>query len=241
MTSEERSRAKKLGRLSQAYSKSIPHKGLIAAAITIMALTYPILFFAGIREYILAAHIFLSNFILFMCSNDNVGDGGAPNGSDIGLPITGSSGTGAFFCTLPFEAKDILRMRFRTLEINFAVTAVPAVIIQTVLILTGSSEGLFPSGFCAAALSLAELLYTVTIFIRKYQVKLYANISVFVLSAFVSVLTFVTDEDIYPIIKAFEFLSGWIGVAVLVISPIIISAVGEIYLKNKKDPSWHLR
>lgn len=242
MTSEERSRAKKLSRLSQAYARSIPHKTFITVTLIIMFLLYVIWLFADASGYIPSTHIFLSNFILFLCSSDLVGDNDMPINSDIGiLPVTGAAGTGAFLCTLPFKAKDILCMRLRTLEINFAVVTVSAVIMQTVLILTGSSEGLFPSGFCAAALSVAELLYMVVVFMRRYPIKLYSNMTVFALTAIASCVTFIIDEDTYPMIKAFEFLSGWTGLAVIIISPILISAAGEIYLKNKKDPSWHLR
>lgn len=242
MTLEERSRAKKLGRLSQAYARSISSKAVITVTLIIMFLLYVIWFLADVSGYIPSTHIFLSNFILFLCSNDLVGDNDMPTNSDIGiLPVTGAAGTGAFFCTLPFKAKDILCMRLRTLEINFAVVTGSAAITQAVLILTGSSEGLFPSGFCAAVIALSELLYMIVTFIRKYPIKLYANLTVFVLAAFASCITFIIDEDIYPMIKAFEFLSGWAGLAVLIISPILISAAGELYLKNKKDPSWHLR
>lgn len=242
MTLAERKRAKKLERLSRNYAGTIPHKAAVAVTLIIMLLLYTIWFFAGVSGYIPSTHIFLSNFLLFMCSNDLVGDNDAPTNSDIGiLPVSGAAGTGAFLCTLPFRAKDILCMRLRKLEINLAVVNASAVIMQTVLILTGSSEGLFPSGFCAAVLSIAELLYMVVTFIRKYQIKLYSNLTVFVLSAIFSCVTFIVDEDTYTMLKAFEFLSGWAGLAVLVISPILISAAGEIYLKNKKDPSWHLK
>lgn len=242
MTSEERSRAKKLSVLSKAYAKSISPKAFITVTLIIMFLLYDIWFWAGASGYIPSTHIFLSNFILFLCSNDLVGDNDMPTNSDIGiLPVTGAAGTGAFLCTLPFKAKDILCMRLRTLEINFAVVTVSAVIMQTVLILTDSIEGLFPSGFCAAALSIAELLYMVVTFLRRYPIRLYANLTVFVLAAFASCISFIIDESTYPIVKPFEFLSGWAGLAVIIISPILISAAGEIYLKNKKDPSWHLR
>ena len=243
MTLEERSRAKKLSMLSKAYVKLlIPHKAFVIVMLILMVLVYSIWFFADVSGYIPATHIFLSNFILFLCSNDLVGDNDMPTNSDIGiLPVTGAAGTGAFLCTLPFKAKDILCMRLRTLEINFAVVTGSAVIMQIVLILTNSSEGLFPSGFCAAVLAFSELLYMVVTFIRKYPIKLYANLTVFVFAAFASCVTFIIDEDTYPMIKAFEFLSGWAGLAVIIISPILISAAGEIYLKNKKDPSWHLK
>ena len=243
MTSEERSRAKKLSMLSKAYVKLlISNKAFVIVMLILMVLVYPIWFLADVSGYIPSTQIFISNFILFLCSSDLVGDNDMPANSDIGvLPVAGASGTGAFFCTLPFKAKDILCMRLGTLEMNFAVVTVSAAIAQTVLILTNSSEGLFPSGFCAAVIALSELLYMIVTFIRKYPIKLYANLTVFVLAAFASCVTFIIDEDIYPMIKAFEFLSGWAGLAVIIISPILVSAAGEIYLKNKKDPSWHLR
>ena len=143
MTLEERSRAQKLSMLSKAYVKLlISNKAFVIVMLILMVLVYPIWFFADVSGYIPSTQIFISNFILFLCSNDLVGDNDMPTNSDIGvLPVAGASGTGAFFCTLPFKAKDILCMRLRTLEINFAVVTVSAAKAQTVLILTNSSEG----------------------------------------------------------------------------------------------------
>ncbi|MDE6133793.1 MAG: hypothetical protein K2G04_10545, partial [Oscillospiraceae bacterium] len=142
-------------------------------------------------------------------SNDNVGDGSVPNGSDIGLPITGSSGTGAFFCTLPFEAKDILRMRLRRFEIQLAFINIVAVITQILFILIYGGVPL-QSGFCTALILLAELLYMVTIFIRNHQVKLYSKLTVLVAFVILSCPAFGSDADLYnealPLMTAFRFL-----------------------------------
>ncbi|MDE5741219.1 MAG: hypothetical protein K2H90_02075, partial [Oscillospiraceae bacterium] len=101
------------------------------------------------------------------------------------------------------------------------------------------------SGFYTALILLAELLYMVTIFIRNHQVKLYSKLTVLVAFVILSCPAFGSDADLYnealPLMTAFRFLSGWAGIAVLIISPILIAAAGEIYLKNKKDPSWHLK
>lgn len=245
MTSEERSRAKKLERLSLAYEKPfISRSAVMTAAIIFVALLYLLWYFLGVSEYIPSAHACFAVMIMFLYSNDNVGDGGAPNGSDIGLPITGSSGTGAFFCTLPFEAKDVLRMRLRRFEIQLAIINIITVITQILPILMYGGAPL-QWGFCTALLLLAELLYMAAIFIRHYQIKLYTNIIISLVFVILSCSAFApaTDlyNDVFPLMNVFEFLSGLSGIVALIIFPILILTVGEIYLKNKKDPSWNLR
>lgn len=245
MTLEERSRAQKLERLSRAYEKPIiSQKAVMTVTIIFMALLYIIWTFADASECIPSAHAVFAIMIMYTYSNDNVGDGGAPNGSDIGLPITGSSGTGTFFCTLPFKAKDILHVRLRRFEINIAFINIVAVINQ-LLSIHRFGGGMFPSGYCIAVILLAELIYMVTMFIRHYQIKLYTNLTIMVVFVIFSSSAFAAGTDLYndvmPLLKAFWFLSGRTGIAALIIFPILILTAGEFYLKNKKDLSWHLK
>lgn len=246
MTLEERSRAKKLERLLMDYGKIImTRRGVMRVIIIIMALTYLLWFGVDCGSYVPSTHVFFTVIIMGICNDDNVGDGGAPQGIDIGFPAMGSLGMGTFFCTLPFRAKDILNMRLRRFEINLAFINIIAVINQ-VLFIKMHGE-MFPSGYCIALVLLAELLYMVTLFIRHYQVKLYANLAIVVAFITLSSPAFDSNVDtdfnneILPLMKAFHFMDGWVGAAALVIVPLIILTAGEFYLKNKKDPSWNLR
>lgn len=243
MTSEERSRAQKLEKLLTDYGKIIiTRRGVMRVIIIIMVLTYLLWFWLDASS-IPSIHVFFAIIIMGIYTEDNVGDGGAPNSGDIGLPITGSSGTGVFFCTLPFRAKDILNMRFRRFEINLAFINIVALINQVLFI--SMYGGMFPSGYGIALILLAELLFMAVMFIRHYQIKLYANLAIVVVFIVLSNSAFVPDTDLYnetlPLMKAFHFMDGWVGAAALIIIPILILTAGELYLKNKKSVSWNLR
>ncbi|MDE6596101.1 MAG: hypothetical protein K2K44_08835 [Oscillospiraceae bacterium] len=244
MTLEERSRAKKLEKLLTDYGKIImTRRGVMRVIIIIMAFMYLLWFLVDRGEYIPSAHVFFTVIIMGVCNDDNVGDGGAPQGIDIGFPAIGSLGMGTFFCTLPFRAKDILNMRLRRFEINLAFINIVALINQVLFI--SMYGGMFPSGYCIALVLLSEIIYMVTMFIRNYKIKLYSNLSLVAVFVILSCPAFIDDTEAYqeilPLMKAFHFMDGWVGAAALIIIPILILTAGEIYLKNKKDPSWNLR
>ena len=135
MTLEERCRAKNLERLSREYEKHIiTRRGVMRVIIIIMALTY-LFWFLVDASSIPSIHVFFAVSIIGIYTEDNVGDGGAPQNSDIGLPVVGSSGTGTFFCTLPFKARDILNMRFRRFEINLVIVNLVALLNQVLFII----------------------------------------------------------------------------------------------------------
>ena len=246
MTLEERSRAKKLEKLLTDYGKIImTRRGVMRIIIIIMALTYLLWFGVDRGKYVPSTHVFFAVMIMGICTEDNVGDGGAPQSIDMGFPAMGSLGMGTFFCTLPFRAKDILNMRFRRFEINLAFINIVALINQ-VLFIKMHGE-MFPSGYCIALILLAELLYMVTLFIRHYQIKLYSNLMLAVVFIALSTPAFDNNVDtdfnkeMLPLMKAFQFMDSWVGAAALVIVPLIILTAGEFYLKNKKSVSWNLR
>ena len=245
MTLEERSRAKKLEKLLTDYGKIIiTRRGVMRVIIIIMAFMYLLWFSVDCGKYVPSAHVFFAIIIMGIYNEDNVGDGGAPQGVDIGFPAMGSLGMGTFFCTLPFRAKDILNMRFRRFEINLAFINIIALVNQ-ILFTKIMYGGMFTSGYCIALLLLAELLYMVTMFIRNYKIKLYSNLALVVVFIVLSSSAFADDTEFYqetlPLMKAFHFMDGWVGAAALIIVPLIILTAGEFYLKNKKDPSWNLR
>lgn len=249
MTSEEKGRTnervQKLEKLAYAYEKHIVSiKTVRKVTVVIMILLYLIWYGAGVSEYVPATHVFFAAFIMTLYSEDNFEDGSIPSGRDIGLPITGASGSSAFFCTLPFEAKDVLRMRLKRFMANIVFINTIAVINQ-ILFIVKFSGGLFPSGYCTALLLISETAYAATVFAGKRKIKTYICAMILVLSIILSNFAFAPGTDSYneilPLMNAFDFLSNWAAAAVLIIFPIIIWAAGEIYLKNKNDLSWNLR
>ena len=237
MTLEERSRAKKLEKLSEAYVKSLPQKIVIPIMLAVMAVLFSIMFATGGGEVVPAMHIMFSGALLVGYSNGNIGDRDTVIDARIhGTQISGSMYTGPFLCTLPFKAKDLLALRIREFEINIAAINISAVVIHIILMLTGSDFGL-----CVALTAFLEVGFLIMIFVRRFNNKFFLELLIFVIVMTLAIGSIDSDGTTIEIYNAFDFLSGWLGIAVLVIFPILISAAGELYLKNKKSVSWNLR
>lgn len=239
MTLEERKRAKKLGRLSQAYVKSMPQKIVIPIVLAVMAVLFSIMFATDGGEVVPAMHVLFSGILLIGYANDLTGDNGVEtsiNNNVLGAQISGTMYTGAFLCTLPFKAKDMLALRIREFEINIAAINISAVVIHIILMFTDSSSGL-----CAALIPLLEVGFLILIFVRRFNNKFFMELLIFVIVMTLAIGSVDSDGTTTEIYNAFEFLSGGLGIAVLVISHILISAAGELYLKSKKTVSWNLR
>lgn len=239
MTLEERKRAKKLERLSQAYVKSMPQKICIPIMLAIMAVIYSIMFATGGGEGVPAIHTVISGILLLAYSNGITGDRDTGIDTRIhGTQISGTMYTGPFLCTLPFKAKDMLALRIREFEINIAAINIPAAVIHIILMLTGGS-----SGFCAALIPLMEVGFLILIFVRRFN-KLslfYLEMLIFIVAMTLAIASISLEEAEEGIYTDFEFLSGMPGIAAIMISHILILAAGELFLKNKKSVSWNLR
>lgn len=239
MTLEERSRAKKLERLSQAYVKSMPQKTVIPIMLAAMAVLFSIMFATGGGETVPAMHIMFSGILLIGYSNGIIGDRDTAIDTRIyGTQISGAMYTGPFLCTLPFKAKDMLAVRIREFEVNIAAINVSAIVIHIILMLNSGTDKL---GLCVALTAFLEIGFLIMIFVRRFNNKFFLEILIFVIVMTLSIESIDPDINSAGVYRAFEFLSGWAGAAALVISPIIISAAGELYLKNKKSVSWNLR
>lgn len=239
MTLEERKRAKKLERLSQAYVKSMPQKIVIPIVLAVMAVLFSIMFATDGGEVVPAMHVLFSGILLIGYANDLTGDNGIETGINnniLGAQISGTMYTEPFLCTLPFKAKDMLALRIREFEINIAAINISAVVIHIILMVTDSSSGL-----CAALNPLLEVGFLILIFVRRFNKKFFLEMLIFIIVMTLAIGSIDSDGTTTEIYNAFDFLSGWLGIAVLVISPILISAAGELYLKSKKTVSWNLR
>lgn len=241
MTSEERSRAKKLEKLLGTYEKGVSQKTFIIIFLAIMAVVYSIVFAVGGKEIIFIHVIILGTFLLIF-TTDTAGDTSlATRAVDfLGAQVIGKNCTGPFLCTLPFKAKDLLSARLSRLEVSITVASVSSVAVNVASVLTNSPAEEY-LGFCAAIVVFMELGALLVTFMRNFKSRFFLQILFFVSVVDMAMETVDSEGTTYRISNSFEFLSGWAGVAVLVLAPIIISAAGEIYLKNKKDPSWHLR
>ena len=237
MTLEERSRAKKLEKLSQAYVKSLPQKIVIPIMLAVMSVLYSIMFATGGGEFVPAMHVMFSGLLFIVFSNGMVGDRDTGIDARIqGTQISGSMYTGPFLCTLPFKARDLLALRIMEFEINIAAINVFAIVIHIILMLTGSTSGL-----CVALTVFLEAGFLIMIFVHRFNNKFFLEMLIFVIAMTFAIGSIDSEGTTVEIYNAFDFLSGRLGIAVLVISTILISAAGELYLKNKKSVSWNLR
>lgn len=241
MTSEERSRAKKLEKLLGTYEKGVSQRTFIIIVLAIMAVVYSIVFAVGGKEIIFIHVIILGTFLLIF-TTDTAGDTSlATRAVDfLGAQVIGKNCTGPFLCTLPFKAKDLLSARLSRLEVSITVASLSSVAVNIASVLTHSPAEKY-SGFCSSIVVFMELGALLVTFMRNFKSRFFLQILFFVSVVDMAMETVDSEGTTYRISNSFEFLSGWAGVAVLVLAPIIISAAGEIYLKNKKDPSWHLR
>ncbi|MDE7290242.1 MAG: hypothetical protein K2N71_12210, partial [Oscillospiraceae bacterium] len=211
MTLEERSRAKKLEKLSQAYVKSLPQKIVIPIMLAVMAVLFSIMFATGGGEVVPAMHVMFSGILLIGYSNGIIGDRDTVIDTRVyGTQISGSMYTGPFLCTLPFKAKDLLALRIREFEINIAAINISAVVIHIILMLTGSAFGL-----CVALTAFLEAGFLIMIFVRRFNNKFFWELLIFVIVMTLAIESIDSEGTTTEIYNAFDFLSGWLGIAVL--------------------------
>lgn len=256
MTIAERKRARRLIGVSETYGAEVITKitlPLFTALVVIIAALFG--FFAykdGTAYDILpmAAIISFMTYFFAMVSNMLVGDGDVLI-KDMPEVYHGSAATGKFFCTLPFEAGDLLNVRIVRWEQCTAINAVLYIAVQIASMIMEATGSPMYHSYCGMSFIFAVWTAAVMLcgtLIRGHRVLVFAigiaygvsfYMSIDVLSAFEDDLPAIARlDETMPALGAFYGVSG---ILLYIAAMVVIDLIGQFAVKKRKDISWHLK
>lgn len=254
MTVTERKRAHRLIRVSETYGCEVITKltlPLFAGFVVIVVGLFGFFAYKDDTAYDILPMAAIFSFITYffaMFSNMLAGDG-EPFVKDMPEVCHGSSATGKFFCTLPFEAGDLLNTRIIRWEQCTAINTALYVAVQIASMIMEATGSPMYHSYCGmsfifavwtAAITLCGTLirgHRVFIIGIAYGVSFYAAINV--LSAFEDDLPAIARlDETMPVLGAFYGVSG---ILLYIAALIVIDIIGQFAVKKRRDISWHLK
>lgn len=257
MTRNERKRAALLEEVSQTYCQTGTNKNLIVVAATAMtvfcALMSPVMIKKNEPDILMPMNILISSCVLTMLtslSTSLVGDISNPDRNNAAVLKTGGTMmTGKFLCTLPFEGKDILNLRFINWERQLILKTAFTVIIQIILLALGFA-GYEISGFvCGAAILLMFIgeIFLLASFMTKsglLSVAAGVGLSAFSFLGEIALMGISAERSIEAGAGFVSFVSAFSGISGIVLTIALTAAfilVGEKLLSGRKLMSWKIK
>lgn len=258
MTREERKRTSELekvidlygsGSVSSIFAKIMTFSTIIADAVLFIR-------FFGKDELFNIGGILYINALFFMLAfavhpsfAQQIGDTGsyARIWDNAVLSLGGAVHMGKFLCTLPFNAKDILKLRLIIFEKNLCMQTVLAAALQTAMLIAKSMgfqtyDNVF--GMVTIIYLSAEVLIFLVCLSRAtpYQFIIYGALCGFT-GAFMGSIMPSTAEKAAELESSLSFLnvfSGVSGIVIVIVFAAALIAAGEFYVKRKNGVSWHM-
>lgn len=253
MTIAERKRAHRLIRVSETYG------GEASTKITLPLFTGLVVIIVGFfswgtynegSAYDILPMTAVCSFFIYMpaalaCSF--AGDGTVVK--DMPEVYHGSTATGKFFCTLPFEAGDLLNTRMIRWEQGAAVSAVLYTAAQiTSMIMEALGIPMYHS-YCGISFIFAVLTAAVMLcgtLIRGFRVIGLGFAYGVSFAAYTGILSEFEDDlpaiarldETAPALGAFYGVSG---ILLYIAALIVIDIIGQFAVKKRKDVSWKLK
>lgn len=253
MTIAERKRAHRLIRVSVAYGGEASTKITMPVFAGLVVIIVGIFSWVTYNEgsaYDILPMTAVCSFFIYMpaalaCSF--AGDGTVVK--DMPEVYHGSASTGKFFCTLPFEAGDLLNVRIVRWEQCTAINAALYIAVQIAsMIMEATGSPMYHSycgmSFIFAVWTAAIMLCGTLIRGRRvfamgiaYGISFYMSIDV--LSAFEDDLPAIARlDETMPALGAFYGVSG---ILLYIAAMVVIDLIGQFAVKKRKDISWHLK
>ncbi len=254
MTLTERKRAHRLIRVSETYGAEVITKITLpiftAFEVIIVGLggffsytegnTYDIIPLATIFSFM--------TYFFAMVSTLLAGDGYTAV-KDLPEVYHGSASTGKFFCTLPFEAGDLLNVRIIRWEQCTAINAVLYIAVQIASMIMEATGSPMYHSYCGMSFIFAVWTAAIMLcgtLIRGHRV--FAIGIVYGVSFYAAIDTLSVIEDDLPAIArldetmpALGAFYGVSGILLYIAAIVIIDLIGQFAVKKRKDVSWHLK
>lgn len=254
MTLTERKRARRLIGVSETYGGEVITKITLPLFAGLVVIIVGLFGFFAYKEGTaydilpMAAIFSFMTYFFAMVSNMLAGDGDTVV-KDMPEVYHGSAATGKFFCTLPFEAGDLLNVRIIRWEQCTAINAVLYIAVQIASMIMEATGSPMYHSYCGMSFIFAVWTAVIMLcgtFMRgrrvfamgiAYGVSFYMSIDV--LSAFEDDLPAIARlDETMPALGAFYGISG---ILLYVAALIVIDIIGQLAVKKRKDVSWHLK
>ncbi len=254
MTIAERKRAHRLIRVSETYGAEVIAKITLpiftALEVIIVGLGGFVSYKGGNTYDIIPLAVIFSFmtyfFAMFSCLF--AGDGYTAI-KDMPEVYHGSASTGKFFCTLPFEAGDLLNVRIIRWEQCTAINAVLYIAVQIASMIMEATGSPMYHSYCGMsfifAVWTAAVMFCGTLIrgLRVFGLGIAYGVS---FAAYTGVLS--KFEDDLPAIArldetmpALGALYGVSGILLYIAALIVIDIIGQFAVKKRKDVSWRLK
>ncbi len=257
MTKAEKSRVNLLEKLYKIYGGyGFSNLVLVLLAVSVVLFDTMLLFAAAEDDelyMIFPFHIFMATFFISAmtyASTSLVNSVNSIHGkNNTSMLVNGSMDSNAFLGTLPFQAKDLLRLNVKNYkkQLYVAIATSIAVIIVTMLAeRKGYTMHFGMGGVSVISFMICEILIMLALFMKKAISKVITIIVAFGISigTFMGFASFAEDHEktaeFAEAIEGFGFLATIPGIIVLVIFGIAASIAADKLAEKKKNISWNL-
>ena len=249
MTKEERKRALRLEKTIRTYSKyGVMNKGIIISSAFVLLIDM-FLLGIGIYDVIMPFHVLMVSFLLGLLSSipsTVIDTSGTLNNVDTArLKLGGSTVASDFISILPFNAKDLVNLKFLSFKKQLVFTVVLTVFVEIMITFAGCKDGTAHyevSLLSTACLLIGQVFMMIMSFAQnKALVIIYCTLSMVVPFYATIYWTGMVEDTIARKAGNVTVFTGIAEIIIFIMLSALIVFAGEKYLKSIKNVSWHLK